>query len=192
MTIQQAAVTAAPTDQSAGRYDRVTILLHWLTAALVILMFALAEIWGFLPRGTALRKGAQSLHISCGLLLTVVLIARLAWRGTQGRRLPPANTGLLHLAAKAAHLALYALLAAQVTLGFLFRWAQGEPFQFFGLFDVPAALAPDHDLAQTIGGLHDTVAWTIIVLAGLHAAAALVHHYALRDGVLRRMLPGRG
>ncbi len=192
MTIQPAAMTAAHTDHPAGRSDRATILLHWLTAALVILLFALAEIWGFLPRGTPLRKGAQSLHISCGLLLTVVLIARLLWRGTQGRRLPPAATGLQHLAAKAAHHALYLLLAAQVALGFLFRWAQGEPFQFFGLFDVPAALAPDHDLAQTIGGLHDTVAWTIIVLAGLHAVAALVHHYALRDGVLRRMLPGRG
>jgi cytochrome b561 len=28
-----------------------------------------------------------------------------------------------------------------------------------------------------------------LILAGLHAAAALVHHYILRDGVLRRMLP---
>ncbi|KGM31738.1 cytochrome b [Inquilinus limosus] len=192
MTIHQAAASAGPIDQPAGRYDRTTILLHWLTALFVILLFALAEIWGFLPRGTPVRKGAQALHISCGLLLTVVLIARLLWRGTQGRRLPPATGGLQHLAAKAAHHALYLLLAAQVVLGFLFRWAQGEPFQFFGLFDVPAAFAPDHDLAGTIGDLHNTVAWIIIVLAGLHAAAALVHHYALRDGVLRRMLPGRG
>ncbi|WP_374200731.1 cytochrome b [Inquilinus sp. Marseille-Q2685] len=128
--------------------------------------------------------------MSCGLLLTAVLIARLLWRGSRGRRLPPANTGLQHLAAKAAHHALYLLLAAQVVLGFLFRWAQGEPFRFFGLFDVPAAFAPNPDLAHRIGGLHDTVAWAIIVLAGLHAAAALIHHYALRDDVLRRMLLG--
>ncbi|HEY9345873.1 MAG TPA: cytochrome b/b6 domain-containing protein, partial [Inquilinus sp.] len=177
-----------PTDQS--RYDRATILLHWLTAGLVVTLFLLAEGWGFVPRD--IRKAGQSLHISLGILLAAVLVTRLLWRGSAGRRLPQANTGLLHWAASAAHLALYALLAAQVTLGFLFRWAQGEPFQFFGLFDVPAAFAPDHDLADTIGNLHNTVAWTIIVLAGLHAAAALIHHYALRDGVLRRMLPGRG
>lgn len=188
MTIQPAAMTAVPTDQS--RYDRATILLHWLTAGLVITLFLLAEGWGFASRD--IRKAGQSLHISLGILLTVVLIARLLWRGTQGRRLPPATGGLQHLAAKAAHHALYLLLAAQVVLGFLFRWAQGEPFQFFGLFDVPAAFAPDHDLADTIGGLHYYIAWTIIILAGLHAAAALLHHYALRDGVLRRMLPGRG
>jgi cytochrome b561 len=29
----------------------------------------------------------------------------------------------------------------------------------------------------------------VLILAGLHAAAALFHHYVLRDGVLRRMLP---
>jgi cytochrome b561 len=190
MTILPAAATAVQTDQTANRYDRTTITLHWLTAGLVISLFLLAEGWGFAPRD--IRKAGQSLHISLGILLAAVLVTRLLWRGSAGRRLTPANTGLLHWAASAAHLALYALLAAQVTLGFLFRWAQGEPFQFFGLFEMPAALAPDHDLAQTVGGLHDTVAWTIIVLAGLHAAAALIHHYALRDGVLRRMLPGRG
>jgi len=146
MTIQPAAMTAAPTDRPAGRYDRATIFLHWLTAGLVVTLFLLAEGWGFAPRD--IRKAGQSLHISLGILLTVVLIARLLWRGTQGRRLPPANTGLLHLAASAAHLALYALLAAQVTLGFLFRWAQGEPFQFFGLLDMPAAFAPDPALAD--------------------------------------------
>lgn len=189
MTILPAAATLVQTDQTANRYDRTTITLHWLTAGLVITLFLLAEGWGFVPRD--IRKAGQSLHISLGILLAAVLITRLLWRGSAGRRLPPANTGLLlHWAASAAHLVLYALLAAQVTLGFLFRWAQGEPFQFFGLFEMPAAFAPNHDLAQTIGGLHNTVAWTIIVLAGLHAAAALIHHYAVRDGVLRRMLPG--
>ena len=189
MTIQPAAMTAAPTNPSARRYDRVTIVLHWLTAVLVVTLFLLAETWGFFPRD--IRKLGQSLHISLGLLLAAVLIARLAWRGSRGRRLPPAASGLQHLAAQAAHHALYLLLAAQVTLGFLFRWAEGEPFQFFGLFSVPAAFAPNPDLGRTFAGLHNDVAWIIIVLAGLHAAMALIHHYALRDGVLRRMLPDR-
>ena len=34
------------------------------------------------------------------------------------------------------------------------------------------------------------VAWTIIVLASLHAAMALIHHYILKDGLLKRMQPG--
>jgi cytochrome b561 len=189
MTTQQEASPGARIEQAKSRYDRLTIALHWLTAALVIALFALAETWSFFPRD--IRKLGQSLHISLGLLLTAVLIVRLLWRGSQGRRLPPAASGLQHWAAKAAHYALYALLAAQVMLGFLYRWAQGEPFLFFGLFAVPSPVAIDPGMEQVFGGLHNDVAWIVIILAGLHAAAALLHHHVLRDGVLRRMLPGR-
>jgi cytochrome b561 len=173
------------------RYDRVTIALHWTTALLVVVLFALAEIWGFLPRGTPLRRNFQALHISLGILLAAVFVFRGIWRLTQGRRLPPATTGLQNLAATAANWGLYGLLAAQIVLGFLFRWAQGEPFLFFGLFSIPSPMTADRPTAHQFGELHENVAWIIIVLAGLHAVAALVHHYVLRDGLLQRMLPAR-
>ena len=172
------------------RYDHATIALHWLTAILVIALFALAEAWGFLPRGTPLRRGFQSLHISLGILLTAVLIARLVWRLTHGRDLPPSASGLKNLASTTMHWALYALLAAQVVLGFLFRWAQGEPFLFFGLFSIPSPMTADRPTAHSYGELHNTVAWALIVLAGCHAAVALLRQYVVRDGVLLRMLPG--
>jgi cytochrome b561 len=172
-----------------ARYDWLTITLHWMTAGLVITLFALALIWDELPKGTPLRKGMQSWHISLGLTLVVVYTVRVLWHVIGSRRLPPAATGLQQVAAKAVHYALYALLAVQMVLGFLFRWAQGEPFSFFGLFDVPSIMAADHDMAGTYGELHETIAWIIIVLAGGHAALALLHHYVLKDGVLLRMLP---
>ena len=170
-------------------YDPITITLHWLTATLVVTLFALALIWDELPKGTPLRKGMQAWHISLGLTLVVVYTVRVLWHVIGSRRLPPAATGLQQMAAKAVHYALYGLIAVQMVLGFLFRWAQGEPFSFFGLFDVPALMAADHGMANTYGELHETVAWIIIVLAGGHAALALLHHYVLKDGVLLRMLP---
>ncbi|MFJ2682956.1 cytochrome b [Pseudomonas sp. NPDC087342] len=176
---------------SPTRYDRLTMSLHWLTAALVIFMFASAQIWEQLAKGTPLRKGLQSVHISCGILLAVIVIGRLLWRMSRGRRLPPANQGVMNIAAKTAHLALYLLLLSQIVLGFLFRWAQAEPFNFFGLFDVPTLMTFDKSMKSVFGGLHENVAWAIILLAGLHAVMALVHHYGMRDGTLRRMLPGR-
>ena len=176
---------------SPTRYDTPTILLHWLTALLVIGLFALAEIWDALPRGTPARKLLQSLHVSSGLLFAAVLVARIVWRLTAGRRLPRASGGIWGLAGSSMHVLLYVLMAAQVVLGFLFRWAQGEAFTFFGLFDVPTLISIDREQRRAIGGLHDTVAWTIIVLAGCHALAGLAHHYWLKDGILRRMLPRR-
>lgn len=176
---------------SPTRYDRLTISLHWLTALLVIGLFASAQVWAQLAKGTPLRKELQALHISCGIALTVIVIGRLFWRVSRGRRLAAIRPGVLHSSAKIAHLALYLLLISQIVLGFLFRWAQAEPFNFFGLFDVPTLISLDKSLAPVLGGLHEQVAWVIVILAGLHAVMALVHHYSLRDNTLRRMLPGR-
>ncbi len=172
-------------------YDRATIILHWLTAILVVSLFASAETWGFLPRGTPLRGELQTLHISLGILLAAIIVMRVIWRLVQGRRLSPATTGLQAIAAKTVHIALYVLLCLQAALGFLFRWVQNEPFTFFGLFTIPhVTLAPG--LRSTFGWLHNNVAWAIIIVAGFHALAALLHHYVLKDRVLTRMLPAKG
>ncbi|WP_426661810.1 cytochrome b [Rhodanobacter aciditrophus] len=173
---------------AATRYDRTTIVLHWLTALLVLVLFALAMLWDFVPHD--LRKQMQSLHISLGIVLAAVLVLRLAWRTTRGRRLPLAVEGLQGKAAKAMHYLLYLLLVMQVVLGFAWRWAQAETFQFFGLFPLRFASVRNRPLSDILGDLHDVVGWTIVILAGLHAAVALVHHYVLKDGVLQRMLGG--
>jgi cytochrome b561 len=182
-------VTRVAAGDDRVHYDAVEMALHWTTAVLVITLYLLAQAWGFLDRGP-LRHALQSLHVSLGLLLAATLLARILWRVGPGRSLPPATTGLVELAAKTSHYALYTLLVAVVGLGLCFRWAQGEPLAFFGLFALSAPYPFVKEQAQTLGDLHYWVATTIIMLAGLHAAAALFHHYVLRDDVLWRMLPG--
>ena len=46
------------------------------------------------------------------------------------------------------------------------------------------------ELKETIENLHGTFANVLLIVAGAHAMAAIVMHFMLRDGVLRRMLPG--
>ena len=169
-------------------YDGLAMALHWLTALLVVGLFALAEIWGFVPRGTPLRHAMQSLHISLGLTLAAVFLVRLVWRNTGARRMAPLIGGAQRLAAQAMHYGLYGLLAVQIVLGFLFRWAEG-PAGFFGLFAIPSPLVISKAMHHEIGFLHDKVAWVIIILAGGHATIALAHRYIFRDQVLQRMLP---
>jgi cytochrome b561 len=172
-------------------YDGLAMAFHWITALLVVSLFGLAEIWGFMPRGGPLRHGMQSLHISLGLTLAAVFVLRLVWRGTGARRMAPVVSGVQRLAALAMHYGLYGLLAAQILLGFLFRWAEG-PIGFFGLFGIPSPLIIDKVTRHEIGFLHDKAAWVIMILAGGHAAIALAHRYILRDQVLQRMLPRFG
>jgi cytochrome b561 len=173
---------------AGGRYDGLAITLHWLTALLVVTLFALAEIWGFLPRGGA-RHTLQWVHISLGLSLTAVVLVRLVWRSTLARRLPPAGRGIAEFAARAVHYLFYALLITMFVTGFTKLWSQGHAASFFGLFAIPSPFAVSKTWHPLANAVHHWAAWTIIVLAGLHGTAALFHHYVLRDGVFRRMLP---
>lgn len=169
------------------RYDGRTIFYHWATVLLVVLQFALAWTIDDFPRG-ALRVDARSAHITLGSLLAVLLIARLAWRAKGGRRLPAADPGVVHVAAKATHWGLYLLLLAMVSVGFFLTWVRGD--NFYNLFAIPAFDPSNQPLRRETQELHATIGWIIIGVAGVHAVAALAHRYLWRDGVLARMLPG--
>ena len=169
-------------------YDNVAVALHWLTALLVVVQFAFAVSWDYFDKAT--RQGMESVHISLGVLLTAVVLARIAWRLMPGHRRAAIVDGWMKIASRSVHYLLYALLVAQAALGFGFRWAQGHSVSFFGLFAIPG---PYGELARPVRhqlhALHEYGGWAIVIVAGLHAAAALYHHYALRDRVLGRMLP---
>lgn len=167
-------------------YDQRTIALHWASAILIALLWGSAQIIDLFPPDGG-RITMRSLHILMGVVFALVLLARIAWRFTGGRHLAAADTGLLHLAGEAAHYTLYVLMIAEVGLGLTYLWMRGD--SIFGLFNIPAYPAADRALRRTVGGLHELAANAILIVAGLHAAAALYHHYVWRDGVLRRMLP---
>ncbi|WP_131114448.1 cytochrome b [Lichenihabitans psoromatis] len=168
----------------------MTITLHWLTAILVVTLFSLAHIWSFFPHDGPTQITLQTLHVSLGVVLAAGLITRLVWRPFLGRRLPPASQGLAELAAKGMHYVLYGLLIAMVIAGFGKRWVRGHGVEFFGT-SIPSPIVLDPSWRSAFNWVHHWGAWAIIVFAGFHAAAALFHHYAVHDGVLRRMLPGQ-
>ena len=170
----------------ARSYDRTTIALHWITATLVAVQMIGAYTIDYFPRG-ALRVDARSVHIVLGTLLALVLVIRIGWRSTRGRRLPLADVGLLNLLAKGTHWALYGLLAVMVCVGLLLTWARGD--SLFNLVSIPPLDPGNRALAHNVQEVHLVIGWTIVAVAGLHAAAALVHRYIWHDGVLARMLP---
>ena len=172
-------------------YDNVAVALHWATALLVVVQFLLAITWDDFAKPT--QETMQSVHVSLGVLLTAVIVARIVWRLMPGHQVPSIELGWVKRASKAVHYALYVLLAAQVISGFVFRWGQGHPVSFFGLFAIPGpfgALArPERRLIHSV---HEYIGWAIVIIAFGHALAALYHHYVLKDRVLMRMLPGDG
>lgn len=183
-------IAVQPLATPVVRHDPVTIILHWLTAFFVLAQFGSAHIWELLEKGTSLRIGLITTHLAFGILLSAVVVVRILWQITRRERPAPAVTGLQHLAATTVHMLLYMLLVTQVVLGFVFSWSTGKPLPFFNLFSIPVLFDVDPSLRRTLAEFHSDVAWVIIAVVGLHAVAALGHHYVLRDGVLLRMLPG--
>jgi len=170
-------------------YDGVAIALHWATAFLVISNFALAQTWDWFAKPT--RGLMEDTHMSFGVLLTAVIVARIAWRFIPGHQVSSLEAGWQRIASKATHYVLYALLVAEAGLGFAFRWGAGRPMEFFGVGIPPLIGEIAKPLRRELREFHEWIGWAIIVIALLHAAAALYHHYVLKDRVLERMLPGR-
>lgn len=171
-----------------SNYDNVAIALHWVTALLVVIQFGLAETWDWFAKPT--QEWMQSIHVSFGVMLAAVILARLVWRLIPGHRMASLEAGWMRVASKSVHYLLYGMVAAEVTLGFLFRWAQGHPAGFFGMFAIAGPFgALSKAQRHLLKDLHNWLGWTIVIVAGLHALAALYHHYVVKDRVLQRMLP---
>lgn len=173
--------------RSAGEvpsYDRQTVVLHWATAVLVVLQWTGAQLIDRFPKGP-LRVDARSMHITLGCLLALVIVARITWRSTRGRRLPPTDRGLRRILAGMVHTGLYVLLVSTVSLGLLNVWVRGD--SLFNLASVPKLIVAGVNMRGVVGNAHALAANLILALAGVHAAAALWHQYVRRDRLMKRM-----
>lgn len=182
------AATRVAAGDDGTTYDGVAIFLHWTTAALVLIQFLSAFTWDYFPRDT--REIMQSVHVSLGVLLTAVIIARIAWRLIPGHQVSSLEGGVIRILSKSVHYFLYLLLIGQAATGFLFRWAQGHPAEFFGLFGIGSPFGPmDKSVRREFHQIHEWIGYSIVIIALGHALAALYHHYRLHDRVLGRMFP---
>lgn len=152
----------------------------------MLIQWLIAQVIDLFPRGMP-RIEVRSAHIAFGACLALLLVARLFWRTTRGRALPPVDRAVSLILAKGTHFTLYALLVAITIVGFFLVWVRGD--NLFGLFAIPAFDPGNQTLRHNVGELHGALATLILVVAGLHALAALIHHFLWRDGVLQRMAP---
>lgn len=173
---------------SAASYDRQTIVLHWATALLVAGLWVAGQTIDAFPNG-APRVYARSCHIVIGAALALLLIYRIFWRAAGGRRLPAADGGLLGLAGTAAHYALYVLLIGAIVSGVANTLVRGD--NLFNWYSIPSVAPGNRALRGQVGGAHEVIVNLLLLLALLHAAAALAHRFIWRDGVLARMWPPR-
>ncbi len=175
-----------------GSFGLVAIALHWLVALTVLVLFGLGLWMTGLDYYSPWYHQAPEVHKAVGVLLGLVLVLRLLWRGLNPKPAPEPH--LSHTERRAAGLVqalLDVLPLAVVFTGYLISTAEGAAVSVFGLFAVPATLVGLPDQADRAGDIHLYLAIALVALAGVHALGALKHHFIARDRTLLRML-GRG
>lgn len=175
-------------DSRAG-YGLVTIILHWFTAPLIFFLFGLGVYMRSLDYYSPWYHRAPDLHIALGILVFGLMLARFIWRISSQSPAPLASLSKANLlAANLVKIALYGLVFIICISGYLITTNDGESANFFNLFSIPASLHLGPDNVDRAGLIHKYLAWSVVGLALLHAAAALFHHFVKRDTTLVRML----
>ncbi len=171
-------------------YTMTARVLHWLIAALVLIMVPLgiviANEWG-----GPVQEPLYNLHKSIGVVILPLVVVRLIWRLTHPPLPLPADiSALQQSAAHATHWTLYGLLIVQPTVGLIATSAYPAPLPMFGLFELPPVWPENRPLSERLFTLHRWLGIAIGVVAAMHIAAALHHHFVRRDRVLMRMISG--
>jgi cytochrome b561 len=152
-------------------YSATQIGLHWIVVLLIVLQYVLHD--GITAAWEAVEEGREAasgllvpMHILGGVLIAALALWRLALRARRGTPPPPAGAHpALDLVARVTHGALYLLMLLLPLSGAL-AWFGG---------------------VETAAGIHVVLTTLLLVLAALHVAAALFHHFVLKDGLLNRM-----
>jgi cytochrome b561 len=182
-------VKAFPPPRFVGVYDPALRAVHWLMAAVIFTALPLGVWASLLPRSD-LRSEVLFVHKSFGITVLALVVLRIVIRLIVGAPAYVRPLGrLVHGAAGAGHLALYALMIAMPVSGYLSSVAGGHGVSFFGLFDLPNLVPENKALDDAASQAHFVFAWALGVTLGLHLAAVVWHARVKRDEVLTRMWP---
>lgn len=183
---------------STLRYGLVGMAFHWAVA----LLFAAQIGIGIKMTSLALTDprifALYQTHKSIGATIFILVVLRLVWRKWGGVPDLPTLPRWQAAAARAIHAALYAALLAMPLLGWIVVSASpyGIPTVLYGVVNLPHLafiVASPHKqmLGAVASWAHLALAWAVSIAVIGHIAAALAHHFIIKDDVLKRMLPAR-
>lgn len=172
-------------------WSSIAKFLHWLVALLIFTQFALgwlAVTWRMSPA----KLDLFIWHKSTGMLILVLVVLRLVWRGVApAPPLPAPMPRWERAVAHASHALLYLVMLGMPLTGWIVSSASGVPFKMFRRIPLPPIVGADKHIADLASLAHFSLGVLLAALLVVHIAAALRHHFIQRDNVLLRMLPAR-
>jgi cytochrome b561 len=168
------------------RYSTPAIFFHWAMAVLIGLAYLAIEIRG--PKGSDSRIFWSNIHFWAGTLVLTLAFLRVLWRLWRGAPAEVENTPVLMFLARLVHLALYVFIFVQPLLGILMINTGGHPVVLAGVGLNIQLVDADPVARKFIHGAHVLIGNAFYWIIGVHALAAIGHHFIFKDQTLRRML----
>ena len=167
-------------------YHPLQIWIHWVVFLLVLASIASVQLHELIPKGSEIRTTLVRIHMLMGQLIFITVVIRLLARFLikEPERIQMSQWQVY--TSKLVQLALYIWMFILPISGVVFVQAGGREIQFFTMV-LPQFITPDPSLKNTIKEIHEFLGESIYYLIGIHAIAALWHHYVQKDDVLKRM-----
>lgn len=179
----------AQSSHPTPHYRLGAIIFHWVMAVLVVVVGVLGLLHDSWPKQS--QAFWINIHAVIGILLWLVLLARFDYRRRHTPpKLPMSLGAFSRRFSSPVHLTLYTLMYVIPIIGFVTFIYHGRIFHF-GLFDLDLGVKKNRAIFEPTEDIHGYLAYALFALSGLHALAALWHHFSLHDGVLARMWPAR-
>ena len=171
------------------KYSVAMRFMHWLSALLVVGLFAVGLWMRSLSYYDSLYQVLPFWHKSVGFSLLFLILLRLIIRTTTSLPAPlPSHKAWERVLARGTHWLLYGLMCGLFISGYLVATADNRPASFFGWFDIPVLITAIDSQEDIAGLIHEYCAWSLIGLSVLHGLAAIKHHWLDKDATLKRML----
>lgn len=173
------------------RYSTVSIILHWLIAALIVFNLVGGVLMEMLVGSAQTRL--FHIHKSTGLTILMLSLVRLGWR--LANPWPPLLSTMQcweKVLARTVHVGFYILMIGVPLVGWATAsaWGLASTGRLWGIFPWPDLPIPNsRSLYSTLATLHLSLALCLLGLLALHVAGALKHRFWSHDDALRRMIP---
>jgi cytochrome b561 len=160
----------------ADRYGRVSRVLHWTIAILILALIPMGIFASIIPEGTAYRLEYYVVHKTIGVIVLALVMVRLFWnRKSKRPALEASLTSKERKLAHGAHIALYVMMIMIPITGFIMTSFHGAPTFFFAW-----ELEPLWGFSKTgtivWGMLHKyLLPYLLYIVLGAHILGALKH-----------------
>ena len=171
-------------------YGWISILLHWLTAIVIIVRWVIGKaMMSAEPGDVDLRR---QLHVSIAACAWLVIMIRIVWRFRSGHPHVKGQSLFIHRLAKSAHYVMLITVALMLVSGPVMIWSGGNSIGIFGLLTIPGPIGESESIQDIARFVHSNSAFLLMLLVLLHVGGALKHLMFHADDTIARMIwPGK-